>query len=170
MRVVPDALYRRHPEFDVREQDLRRQVGQFPSEANAPGNHHGGDALQAFGCPIVEFIGLASGFQNSEIIASAQAVPCAFGVRGASTGSAVGKNYSSSFASGSSSRARGSIFAKPCFVSGLSPSGDVQLFVRGFGRHARQSDQCSEGEDVLTSASTRRFMRWSTKILLMDDA
>ena len=113
MRVVPDALYRRHPEFDVREQDLRRQVGQFPSEANAPGNHHGGDALQAFGCPIVEFIGLAAGFQNSEIIASAQAVPCAFGVLGASTGCAVGRNYRSSFASGSSLRARGSILPNP---------------------------------------------------------
>ena len=167
---MPDALYRRRPEFDVREQDLRRQVGQFPFEANAPGNDHGGDAQQAFGCPIVQFVGLAAGFQNSEIIAPAQAVPCAFGVLGASTGCAVGRNYRSSFASGSSSRACGSIFAKPCIVSGLSPSGDVQLFVRSFVRHAGRSDQCSEGEDVLASASTHRFMRWLTKTLLMDDA
>ena len=46
---------RQHPEFDVREQDLRRQVGQFPSETGAPGD--GGGALKTFGRPILEVLG-----------------------------------------------------------------------------------------------------------------
>ncbi len=52
---------RQHPEFDVREQDLGRQVGQFPSETgpDAPGDDDvdGGGALKTFGSPVLEFLG-----------------------------------------------------------------------------------------------------------------
>ena len=52
---------RQHPEFDVREQNFGRQVGQFPSEAghqvDTPGDDHGGGALKAFGRLVPETLG-----------------------------------------------------------------------------------------------------------------
>ena len=47
------ATRRRSRTPGSREQDLGRQVGQFPSEADAPGDDHGGGALQAFSRPVL---------------------------------------------------------------------------------------------------------------------
>lgn len=47
------ATRRRSRTPRAREQDLGRQAGQFPSEADAPGDDHGGGALQAFSRPVL---------------------------------------------------------------------------------------------------------------------